>query len=283
MVAIVGVLSTSRRACRGAKTVFALTAVAEALYLLTENAGGIGEPLRAVGTFRNPNYPGHFLALGLVMVWLTTWPRSLRLVLSIPIALAIPRTGSFGALVLLYAAVAYALWARINRLDARLRFPMRLVAVAPFVVLTTLAIGYVEQPSVDLGSGLSAERLERSSNQRGDLYHEGIRFALEHPLGVGPSGVDNRGFEEQIGVGEFHSDILDGFANGGLIGFVGMAGVIGVLWRLGGPGSSLRLVLVAAMASSLTRQTWNFRHLWMMLAIVAAEAILDQRQRLRTT
>ena len=36
------------------------------------------------------------------------------------------------------------------------------------------------------------------------------------------------------------------------------------------PGSPVRLVLVAAIASSLTRQTWNFRHLWVMLAIVAA-------------
>jgi O-antigen ligase len=121
----------------------------------------------------------------------------------------------------------------------------------------------------DLGSGLNNTRLDRSRSARLDLWQSGFDAWTAHPTGIGSGQrVDIPGAPGAQS--ELHNDAIAFLVDNGPLGLLAVASLVIVIWRSlarGGPG---RALLAGLIASSLVRQTWNFRHAWLMLAVVAA-------------
>lgn len=233
---------------------------------------------RLRGGLGNPNLTAHFAATLIVsallvcaILWrkLSPMGRAAILLVTLPAStLVVVRTGSFGALTLLLGSVAYFIWSRTSVLEPILKLPVRLASIgAVYVVATRAPISQVLE-GVEIGPGLNAPRFERSSAGRVELWTDGIEFFLTHPLGVGPR--PSSAPEWSVAAGEFHHDLLDMGASGGLLAVAGLGAIIWGLWRMGGAGGPTRVLLAGLALSALTRQTWNFRHAWIMVAVVAA-------------
>jgi O-antigen ligase len=225
--------------------------------------------LRASGTFRNPNYAGHFLAVAIVLcLFAPRWARPRapwRWGLALLFAAALLRTGSFGSLIMLIAVALYAGWKSVGRGDlARFTRVLILMAAAGAAVLALQA----DLETVDRGSGLSGERFARSSDSRFELWQDAIGRAREHPMGV---GLGSYGARDDLNLDhELHSDPLTFLLEAGPFGFLAVAAIAALLWRNAPPSGVARLLMVGLLASSLFRNTFNFRHVWVALALAYA-------------
>lgn len=253
-------------------TTFAATGVFVALSVFV--AGGKG--LRASGVFNNPNYAAHFMACAVLLVPLLKARPAVRYLIVTFLCAGIFRTGSFAAILILLAAFAAFAWQKVGEAPRSLRAILRVgVAVG---VLGSAWIGWsrLDGAEVDVGSGLSSTRLERSTSTRTKIWFDAIEIFQSHPLGIGPDGIRNRDFALANDAGEAHNDTLDTLVAGGIPAVVGMFAIVAVLWRTALRSARLRVALAGLIASSFTRQTWNFRHMWLFIALLLAIEITQR-------
>jgi hypothetical protein len=120
----------------------------------------------------------------------------------------------------------------------------------------------------DYGGGLSSSRLERSYSERLEIWSDSLTLSLEYPFGIGPTKqIDGTSLRELVGAGEPHNDVLTMLLRGGPLALVGQGLVIFALWRLVPPATWGRAMIIFWLVTGLSRQTWNFRHFWLLLPI----------------
>jgi len=233
--------------------------------------------LRATGVFDNANYPGHFLAAGVtVLIFMRSWNRLLRALGILVGVVGIIATGSFGAVAFLVAVAAYWAWSRGAMLPRDARMAVRLLAVVTVGVV--MLLGATNVSVSDVNAGINPARFTRSSSAREQLWSEAISVALAHPLGVGPGGFAARhdlGKPNQFLV---HNDYLEILVDGGLLGLIGFAGLIIALWRATRTATAARALLLGFGTAAIFRDTINFRHLWLVLALAVASGALQRKR-----
>ncbi|MEA2828880.1 MAG: O-Antigen ligase [Actinomycetota bacterium] len=274
-------LGTSDTSARKAQAAICATGV---LVALTVWLFGGGDTLRLTGaTFSNPNYTGHFLATALLLAVAGQWPRSRgrRTLLVVLYALAITRTGSFGALLILGGALGYSVWRSVGSLRSYLRTATRLALILLLLTGLGIAAHQVVGEKFDAGAGFSSERLGRSGDTRLAIWHAGLSTVDDHPLGAGPGSAAALSLTstdaDSIGHGtELHSDPLGLLVENGILGLVAVIAIAAVLWRAVPPGGITRTLMFGLGVGSFVRETINFRHLWVAIAIAVA---LDWKRR----
>lgn len=237
---------------------------------------------RATGTFGNPNYPAHLLLCAVVLVTYVQWRRVVCIAILVLFAIGLRLTGSFSTFPFLAAVLGYWIWVTLGRFERSARILVRGVAVAGIVVVALLSSPRISSDDANLGNGFTTARLDQSSNTRYQLWSDGLRIWSHHPLGIGPDGLRNRDFANELppgGATEIHNDTLDTLVSGGVVELVGLIGIVVVVWRLAPRASASRALLLGLIIDSIFRQTWNFRHMWLALAV----AIAFDRERLRSS
>jgi O-antigen ligase len=220
------------------------------------------------------NYAAHFLGVGLLLTLYLPIKLPFRVVLAGALFVGILQTGSFGGLALLAGFVAYWLWTRQDLVAGNSRFVIRALIVLAIAVLVPIAEVRLGESGLGVGSGFESDRYERSSDGRREMFERGVQSAIKNPWGVGPGQY--RDITDSGGTPEMHNDALNFLLENGLIGLIG---IVGIIWKIAGStsqGGLARIMLTGLILSSFGRQTWNFRHAWVALAIAIA---LDQAQR----
>lgn len=226
---------------------------------------------RGEGVFDNPNYAAHFLACAVLLVPFLPWRRSVKIILAAAFCVGILRTGSFAAAAMLGAMAAATLWVRLARVKPSHRPFLRFAWVITFAGLALVGWSQLSGAKVDLGSGLDSSRFERASATRTGLWSDAIDIFSDHPLGVGADGIRLRNLTLSFTiVTEIHTDLLDALVAGGIPAVLGMVGIVSALWRSVPRASFSRATLAGLVAGSVFHQTWNFRHMWLFLAVVLA-------------
>lgn len=250
---------------------------------------------RPSSTLGNPNYVGHYSAVVFVVlvgIWVyersngpsadaAALPLWAILLTTGVCGVAIVRTGSFGAVSLVFASGAYFAFSLRSRIPVSYRAPLTflLVCVVATIAVFTLP-GFLKSFEVGDSSALTSARLEKSSATRYQLWSAGVESATEHPtgLGFGVLGEPDSTLRTSLRVGEFHNDVLDMLAGGGFIALAGAVIVSVAVWRVGIPAGPLRMLFIGVLVSSATRQVWNFRHVWLAFGLLIAVEGLDRRR-----
>lgn len=224
--------------------------------------------VRPAGTFQNPNYAAHYLVA--VLVTLIVVRRAVNrivVIVAVPLfAYAILLTGSFGALSMIAVAISAWLWGLGESSTPGRRWLGRLILVLTvFFVVLTGAIGTVSSSEEAESTGLGAERFVHSSDTRWMIWKTGLSYLPEHPFGVGPGSV--RAESLALRDHELHNDVIAYLVERGPIGLVGLLGLWAAIWSAGRRGGPTRLLLLMFIVGSLTRETQNYRHLWITLAL----------------
>jgi hypothetical protein len=227
----------------------------------------------------DPNYAGHFVVISwIVFAGLWSGPRVVRVVTFLITVLAVVRTGSFSALAGLAGLAAY-LMTRWKPSDLSMRALARLLIAVAFGVTALLSVRAIGQSDFDLGNGTESARLDRSYSSRTEIWSNSVGVFVDKPLGIGASyEVDGVPLRDRLGAGEPHNDLLTMLVRGGLLAVLGEVLVIIALWKLLPPSSWSRSMLAFWLISAMSRQTWNFRHYWLSLAILY---LLEEASRLR--
>lgn len=223
--------------------------------------------LRPSGTFLNPNYAGHFMAMSLVLLVAVRARVGRAWLLLVPLLLAgVLRTASFGGIVMLAGGVCVLVWVGAKRLSPGTRHLVRalLVAVFAFIALSGVVTNVLASNEATQ-SGLGENRLDKSSTGRLERWSVGLQIAAEHPFGIGPGGAQYEA--AALGEHELHNDPLAYLVERSVVGLVGLVGFVIVLWRRMPRSGAARVLLGIVMVGSLVRETLNYRHVWIILAI----------------
>jgi len=237
---------------------------------------------RPAAAFYHANYAAHYLAcVALLVVASPGTRRTTRVVVSLSSLAGILATASFGGLAMVLVGGAFLFikapgeprplsWRRAPRWT---RFVLLGLAGAFVVLAIPMFL------SQRIGSeALTEARFNRSATTRADLYEDALGLVVDHPTGVGPTGVFNRALLVRDGVPwESHSDPLGYLLERGIVGLVGLVGFSLVVYRFARPFTMSRALFFMLLASALLRETLNYRHLWLALALSIATDSRRQR------
>ena len=237
--------------------------------------------LRGRGTFPNPNLPAHMLACAFLLFAFVPLNRRLRLVLLAVTGVGLYRTGSFGSALQLGAGFAYVL---VTSVMARTRGRERtrivfFAGMALVVVVAVLSIAsYLGRPEAKEESGLSAARLDKSSDTRFETWGETLGNFADNPFGTGPGSSRGLGLlKKHTGLPtEAHNEPLSYLAERGFLGFTGLVLLWVTLWRLTRPQGAARALLCGYLLASVFRETLHYRHWWLFLPLAM---VLDEQRK----
>jgi O-antigen ligase len=258
---------------------------------------------RFSGTFRDPNMAGGYLVLSLFVLSASPWPRRgwVKVLLALPILVAIQATRSNTALFALAAGVAVAITVsviRSRRTAIGLAFGLSAcalvaLAVAPSTVVAAPAnvarsLGETETFSGSLG------RFDSSLGARLDRMSEALQlFGPQVLIGIGPSTTKHTLLTRGASIGgEMHNDYVAALVERGVLGVLGVLGVMSTaLWtavtlgrrsvasRMGWATSALAGGVAAIIVIAMGLEALHFRHIWMFFALVFALSLLEQQGR----
>jgi hypothetical protein len=254
---------------------------------------------RAKGTFRDPNLAGNYLVVSLFVLWAAPRPRgtALKLLVTVPMVLAIYVTDSITALVALGGGMVLSLVVGLVT-TRRAAVAASLAGIAVMVAGVTLLPrsfeGLPSSVSENIGSSEtfsdSLGRTEVSATGRIERWKEALlRFGDQVLIGIGPGSTAPA--LAALGVdfaGELHNDYLAGFLERGVLGGIGVLALFAIVsaWAFRcGFSQSLRregwrpsfLVggLAAILASAMALETLHFRHIWLFFALLAGLAMTE--------
>lgn len=266
------VFELARRSRRVTAT--GLVAVAVAVSVLALIILATGSTYRPAGTFANPNYAGHFLALGAALTFLTSRaPTFVRIGMVGVVGLAVASTGSFGSASMLLAGASYFMYSRVRydrRFGVRLAFALLLLVLAGTM---WKAFNAADSSEFALGPSINSYRLQNTTNVREGLWRGALELVPRHPLGVGPYGIKTR---ELLGRDvEVHNELLAYLVERSVVGLAGLLALFTVLWRRARQGGVARLLIVMFMVGGVFRETLHFRHAWIFLGLAFAYDTLN--------
>jgi hypothetical protein len=226
---------------------------------------------RASGWFPNPNYPGHFGALGAALLVCIGSPR-VKLLGLVGGAIVLWTTASFGAIAMCVVMLAVAVARAVERYTAVLA-----VVLGGLVVATALFLAApAEEVETESGSWqvkgvISEDRFDKSQGSRAEIWSKAISELQDEPLGIGPNGVHSREIATERGRPvEIHSDVIGFLVERGVVGLIGLLGLWFVIWRSAPAFGVTRLLLAACLISGMFREVIHYRHMWMFLALAMA-------------
>jgi O-antigen ligase len=299
-------LAEDRRGLRVVLVVWVLAAVAWAALpvLVVMNVlphelpivGVQGErPAAAAG---NPNLLGSYLVTSFFVVLASPWPRArlLRLLVAGWVLWGVWLTGSNGGLSgLLVGLAVLGIGAMLRRSRTReqvfgLVGGLLLVGVALLVGGVALLqwqagrnpIQVISQETTGSPFGSSVGRADKGLEDRLDIWRETWDAASQHVvLGIGPGQFVKLNLLNPKGVARAstHNDYLSEIVERGLLGLIGYLALCWMLVRWGGrllgaegDGRSTHRALAGAvwanLAFGLAHETYHFRHVWMLYALV---------------
>ena len=227
-------------------------------------------PDRAAGTFYHPNYPGHFLAMALIVWWCNGRHLGrIRTVIALVGVGGIVLTASFGAIMMLLVAAGpnVLAWSRRHLWVAAAGASILLIAA---ISLDGTAPGNSDE-ELAVTDTLSADRFQRSQEGRIDLWTTALDATIDHPQGLGPMGFRNTpelSGKDAADDGRLaHNLYISYLVDRGPLGLIALLGLGLALWRHAPRGGTARLLLLAIAASNLVRETSHYRHMWIFLAV----------------
>lgn len=274
-MAAIAVMRRSAATTRWAVTALLATGSLVAVRLLVDHGG-----LRARAGFPNPNIPGHLTAALAVLVLYLPLRRVVKLGLLVLLLAGLVATGSFGAALLFVVGFLYWSTCTSRQAPPAVRGLIRMllvvaVAVAPFAIASY--VGSNADSEGQATRAYSADRFDRSSSSRLDIWSAAVDLSVRNPLGIGPGSARA---ELLLPKGkEVHNEPLSYLLERGPLGLTGLVLFGFALWRVGLPGGPLRGVVVALAVSMLFRNVLHYRHVWMVLAVAA---VLDDHVGRRT-
>lgn len=247
---------TSRRRLEWVITTALAVFGVRAIVTLVTQGFGVRETLG----FNDPNHTGSFAVTGLIVLLfgIRTIPKSVRSVVIAALALSLVASASYTAVGAGLVAVAYASFSR------RLRGG-KFVGAA--LVAAAIPVAFFARPSES--SRFSERSLERSSQDRFDIWGEGLDTWLTYPLGAGyERAVASSGLE-------LHNDYLSSLVALGPLGLILLFWLGYLLWTMGGPAT--RAVIVASAVTAMTHAMLSWRHVWVFMGIAIVLDIMDER------
>jgi hypothetical protein len=253
---------------------------------------------RTMLTFGSPNVAANYLFISVMVIWATGHPRRrlFRFAGYGLLVAALISTGSNSGFLSLLVGVAIAallgVYRRAGTIATVTTFCFLLLggyAIAADVNLKSIQdkAHYSRYAFIRDGIG----RQEESVAQRGSILHESIHlYQLGGPLGTGPVSTKPRLRAEQAPfVKEAHDDYLAALNERGVVGFLGLALLLGgvmlrALSLVKRPLAARRPIdlvrpnaLVGAIAGTLVAmalsELLHDRHVWTLFALVAALAL----------
>ncbi|HEX5510544.1 MAG TPA: O-antigen ligase family protein [Actinomycetales bacterium] len=230
--------------------------------------------VRPSGAFYHPNYAGHYLVVAAVVCWWASPWRLLKVAAVAVAGLGVYLTGSFGALIMAGAFVAYILLRAARQRPWVLAFTGAVVLTLVAIVTPSTITAQLRQFTVS--DTITSTRFERSEGGRLGVWEESLSTVPDHPLGVGPDGLHNR--QMITFAREPHNLYVAFLAERGVIGLVGLIGLGVALWRQVPAGGLSRPLIVTLAVGNVFRETFHYRHMWLLLA-VAVVIDLSRRER----
>jgi hypothetical protein len=253
------------------------------------------EGTRLALTFSDPNMGGSYFFVGMMMIWATGTPRHLLLRVGayLVLAYAILLTASNGAIVAAAIGFVFAIGLMVLRRIPR----MTAIALVCFLVLgvgalfTQVHISAIQNWADQSGNPLLRNSLGRSSTSaaaRQLLLEEGVDLYFSRGLlGWGPNAAPEAlEARHAVFVIELHNDFAATLIERGVLGEVGLLVLIaGTVVRVGSVvGGSLTPDVAAVVprtaplagaalgvaVSANFYQVLHFRHVWALLAVIAA-------------
>lgn len=236
----------------------------------------LDEATRSRATFGNPNYAAHYCLASIALLDATR-PRRVLLPGMALLLYGIYETASFGTILGLAVYGGLRVWHSTSHLESLRRQCIRvLLPVAAMAGGILVKTGFLEAQSSS--DAISLSRLERSGGSREVLWERALEVWRDHPLGIGfHTSLDNQPVFLGSANTEPHSDIITALLNGGFISVIGMVIIIVAILRRSSATSVPNAFLIAVLITGTVRQTWNFRHSWIALAIIFAHE-LQSRQ-----
>jgi O-antigen ligase len=250
-------------------------------------------------SFRNPNRAAAYLTLSFYLLLHPVVPLPLKAILGLLVFSGVRATGSAAGSIGLTLGVFVFGWSLCYMRSARNARPLLLLGVVALalVVLVMNPMKSSDLPTV-LGSmaPTAADRIERSSDTREEIWAKGMESFREHPLGIGPAS-----FHKQIDAGisddgliELHSDPVATLVERGVVGFLGyillIVFVVREVFRMMHRSSEWRDVIWAAALAgactvyffySITHEALHHETFWLMIALVFSQVRILQRKQPR--
>jgi O-antigen ligase len=299
-------LAEDRRGLRIILVVWTLAAVAWAalpvlvvLHVLPHELPVVGvQGERPAGPSGNPNLLGSYLVTSFFVVLASPWPRArlLRLLVAGWVLWGVWLTGSNGGLSgLLVGAAVLGIGALLRRSRTREQVfgmvgALLLLGVALLVGGVALIqwqaghnpVRVISQETAGSPFGTSVGRADKGLEDRLEIWRETWDAASQHVvLGIGPGQFVKLNLLNPKGVARAstHNDYLSEMVERGLLGLIAYLAFCWMLVRWGGrllvaegDGRATHRALAGAvwanLAFGLAHETYHFRHVWVLYALV---------------
>lgn len=228
---------------------------------------------RAAAFFQHPNYAGHFMVMGTVLLFVVAKRWYLKALAVVALLIGLQQTSSFGAIAMLIAMLGVYAVRVLTRNTAILAAALAMLAIGGLFMSTPQAQDLVANEDTDFtfSQSLSGDRFERSGDTRLILWGQALEAWANEPLGIGPDGVRSRKVAVWRGNNlEIHSDSLGYLVERGVIGLVGFVGLWATLFLIAKKGGLARVLIVGMVVQGLFRETMHYRHMWLLLALAFA-------------
>lgn len=257
------------RACRWAAILLAITFLVQTY------------DHRAAASFPNPNLAGHYATTMSAVLMFVSDRRRDHWIGLITLAVALYTTSSFGAIAMTLVMLTVWFVRGIQRYTAVLLAVLVAVGLGTVFFLTQPEEEVpVEHTTVEVSSGLSESRFEKSQTGRFRLWSSGIAEWYNEPWGLGPGGTVERRVDSELtareSIGQIHSDPLGMLIDRGPLGLIGWIALWATLWAIARPKGIARILIAGFLTQAMFRETLHYRHMWIALAIAL---VVDARTR----
>ena len=249
---------------------------------------------RTMLTFGDPNVCANYLFISIMIVWAAQCPRRrpFRVAAYAVLVAALMTTGSNSGIVSLVVGVAIAAVLGVYRRRGLVAAVTALVflALGGYLVAATVNFASIQEKAqashyAFIRDGIG--RVQTSAAQRGSILSESIHlYDAGGLLGAGPVSTKTRLHAEQAPfVKEAHDDYVAALTERGLVGFLGLALLIGTVARrsllavrpvasqhtsmLARPNAFVGAIAGTFVAMAVL-ELLHVRHVWTLFAFVAA-------------
>jgi hypothetical protein len=248
---------------------------------------------RATALLGDPNLTGNYLAVSLFVLWAAPHPARVwtKLIASAPLLIATVLTASNTALVSTVCGLAAALacgWLARRKHLVPAALSGLAASVLVFLVLGASLLPPVLTSRSPVGVTVlsrSLGRLDDGAKDRRERWQQaGLLLGGRVMFGIGPNAITPALARLHAPVtGEIHNDVAAAFLERGIVGGIGAIAIFATIltWALrtvfaswvhghGWHPEALAGAAVATVTSAWTLEVLHFRHVWLLLALLAA-------------
>lgn len=235
------------------------------LFWLLSSQFAVQNDLRNQGMLPNPNHTGNWYAGAIVLMIVFAFPR-IRLVRWLIIAAAIygiQWAASLGSIGTALLAVGYAFMQKL-----RVRVPVQIVSTLAAVPLVFYVMVPWLQGFTSYAEETGVDRFEDTSNGRLDIWRTALESWQSQPMGLGPGGFsDSKVYILAVNGAEAHNDYIGVLTDYGAFGLIAWLVALTGLFLV---GRTARPLVIYLAASSIAHSVFNFRHIWVFMALAFA-------------